>query len=99
MPSATFESPELVALFTTYTASPDSIGAHLAEAAVAAAEHDPLLVVTGTDLVMYPGGGGDAAHRAVPARHPGVQGTGGHLPPRPGRRDAGPAARAGRRSR
>ena len=27
---ATFESPELVDLFTTYTASPDSIGAHLA---------------------------------------------------------------------
>ena len=57
MPSATFESPELVALFTTYTASPDSIGAHLAQAAVSATEHDPLLVVTGTDLVLYPGGG------------------------------------------
>jgi Domain of unknown function (DUF5624) len=57
MPSAPFESPELVALFTTYTASPDSIGAHLARAAVSAAEHDPLLVVTGTDLVIYPGSG------------------------------------------
>jgi hypothetical protein len=57
MPSATFESPELVALFTTYTASPDSIGAHLAGAAVSATEHDPLLVVTGTDLVLYPGSG------------------------------------------
>ena len=30
MPRATFESPELVALFTAYTASPGSIGAHLA---------------------------------------------------------------------
>ena len=57
MPSATFESPELVALFTTYTASPDSIGSHLARAAVSATAHDPLLVVTGTDLVLYPGGG------------------------------------------
>jgi hypothetical protein len=57
MPPATVESPELVALFTTYTASPDSIGAHLAQAAVSAAEHDPLLVVTGTDLVLYPGDG------------------------------------------
>jgi hypothetical protein len=57
MPRATVESPGLVALFTTYTASPDSIGAHLAEAAVRAAEHDPLLVVTGTDLVLYPGSG------------------------------------------
>ena len=61
MPPASFASPELVALFTTYTASPDSIGAHLAEAAVRAAEHDPLLVVTGTDLVLYPGGGAPPA--------------------------------------
>jgi hypothetical protein len=66
MPSATFESPELVALFTTYTASGDSIGAHLAQAAVRAAEHDPLLVVTGTDLVLYPGGG--ATPRIEPYR-------------------------------
>jgi hypothetical protein len=57
MPPAASGSPELVDLFTTYTASPDSIGAHLARAAVRAAEHDPLLVVTGTDLVLYPGGG------------------------------------------
>jgi hypothetical protein len=66
MPSATFESPELVALFSTYTASPDSIGAHLAEAAVTAAELDPLLVVTGTDVVLYPGGG--TAPRIEPYR-------------------------------
>ena len=57
MPPATFESPELVDLFTTYTASPDSIGAHLARATVRETEHDPLLVVTGTDLALYPGGG------------------------------------------
>lgn len=57
MPSAAFESPELVDLFTTYTASPDSIGAHLAQATARETEHDPLLVVTGTDLALYPGGG------------------------------------------
>jgi hypothetical protein len=57
MPPALSESPELVDLFTTYTATPDSIGAHLAQAAVRAAEHDPLLVVTGTDLALYPGDG------------------------------------------
>jgi len=57
MPPAIFESPELVDLFTTYTASPDSIGARLARATVRETEHDPLLVVTGTDLALYPGGG------------------------------------------
>ncbi|HXT93264.1 MAG TPA: DUF5624 domain-containing protein, partial [Trebonia sp.] len=51
------ESPELVDLFTTYTASPDSIGAHLATASARGTEHDPLLVVTGTDVALYPGGG------------------------------------------
>jgi hypothetical protein len=61
MPPATFESPELVDLFTTYTASPDSIGAHLARATVRETEHDPLLVVTGTDLALYPGGGAPPA--------------------------------------
>mgnify|MGYP001388253198 CR=1 FL=1 len=59
MPRATFESPELVELFTTYTASPDSIGAHLVQAAAGAVEHRPLLVVTGTDLALYPGGGAE----------------------------------------
>jgi hypothetical protein len=61
MAPALSENTELVGLFTTYTASPDSIGAHLAQAAVKAAEHDPLLVVTGTDLVLYPGDGAEAA--------------------------------------
>lgn len=57
MPPAAFESPELVDLFTTYTASPDSIAAHLAQATARDTDHDPLLVVTGTDLALYPGGG------------------------------------------
>jgi hypothetical protein len=57
MPPFAFESPELIDLFTTYTASPDSIGAHLAQAAVRNAMGNPLLVVTGTDLVLYQGNG------------------------------------------
>jgi hypothetical protein len=57
MPLASYESPELIDLFTTYTASPDSIGAHLAQAAARHAIHNPLLVVTGTDLALYPGDG------------------------------------------
>ncbi|WP_069625667.1 DUF5624 domain-containing protein [Streptomyces niveus] len=54
---AVHESPELIDLFTTYTAGPDSIGAHLREAATRAAESDPLLVVTGADMALYPGDG------------------------------------------
>jgi hypothetical protein len=57
MPSVTNACPELLDLFTAYTASPDSIGAHLAQTAARETEHDPLLVVTGTDLALYPGGG------------------------------------------
>ena len=57
MPPAVFGSSELVDLFTTYTASPDSIGAHLAQATARDTGHDPLLVVTGTDLALYPGSG------------------------------------------
>jgi hypothetical protein len=57
MPPATFESPELVDLFATYTARPDSIGAHLSQATARETERDPLLVVTGADLALYPGGG------------------------------------------
>jgi hypothetical protein len=57
MSPATFESPELVDLFATYTARPDSIGAHLAQATARETERAPLLVVTGTDLALYPGGG------------------------------------------
>ncbi|MET9556602.1 DUF5624 domain-containing protein [Streptomyces sp. NPDC006645] len=54
---AVYESPELIDLFTTYTAGPDSIGAHLREAATRAADSDPLLVVTGADMALYPGDG------------------------------------------
>jgi Domain of unknown function (DUF5624) len=51
------ESPELIELFTTYTAAPSSIGAHLAETVVREIAHDPLLVATGTDFALFPGDG------------------------------------------
>ncbi|MFF1688486.1 DUF5624 domain-containing protein [Streptomyces sp. NPDC058254] len=51
------ESPELVGLFTAYTAGPASIGAHLREGAARARASDPLLVVTGADMALYPGDG------------------------------------------
>jgi hypothetical protein len=56
---AGYESPELVQLFTTYTASPASIGRHLAEATAERTDNDPLIVATGADLALYPGGGQD----------------------------------------
>jgi len=52
-----FESAELIDLFTTYTAGPSSIGAHLAETVVRETEQDPLLVATGTDFALFPGDG------------------------------------------
>jgi len=52
-----FESAELIDLFTTYTAGPSSIGAHLAETVVREIAHTPLLVATGTDFALYPGDG------------------------------------------
>ncbi|MFE2043881.1 DUF5624 domain-containing protein [Streptomyces sp. NPDC059477] len=51
------ESPELVDLFTAYTAGPDSIGAHLRACAARGRSRDPLLVVTGADMALYPGDG------------------------------------------
>jgi Domain of unknown function (DUF5624) len=52
-----FESPELVDLFTTYTASPDSIGSDLGRTMGRATADAPLLVATGADLALYPGRG------------------------------------------
>jgi hypothetical protein len=51
------ESPELVRLFTTYTADPDSIGRHLTRAVTERDRHDPLIVATSADIALYPGGG------------------------------------------
>jgi hypothetical protein len=52
-----YESPELVELFTTYTAGPDSIGSHLTRTAAEHGARDPLIAATSTDLAVYPGDG------------------------------------------
>jgi len=49
-------SPELIRLYETYTAHPDSIGFKMAAAATAAAVDDPLIVATNADIVLFPGG-------------------------------------------
>ncbi len=54
---APFQSPELVALYETYTAGPTSIGADLTRMTVRAGADDPLIVATGTDMAIFPGGG------------------------------------------
>lgn len=54
---AVYQNPELVRLFETYTAAPDSIGARLSELTAAATAGDPLIVATSTDVVLFPGGG------------------------------------------
>lgn len=50
-------SPELVALFETYTASPSSLGARLSAATTHALRNDPLVVATGSDMAIFPGAG------------------------------------------
>ena len=55
MPS--HQSPELVDLFTTYTAGPGSIGSHLTRTAVEHGSADPLIVATSADFALYPGDG------------------------------------------
>lgn len=52
-----YESSELLKLFHAYTASPTSIGARLAQDKSRASAVDPLIVATGTDIVLYPGTG------------------------------------------
>src|SRR5882757_1098217 len=54
---APFQSPELIALYETYTAGPSSIGADLTRLTVKAGADDPLIVATGTDMAIFPGGG------------------------------------------
>ena len=55
--AAPFQSPELVSLYETYTAGPTSIGADLTRMTVKAGANDPLIVATGTDMAIFPGGG------------------------------------------
>ena len=43
-------------LYDTYT-GPDSTGQHLTKHMVRLTEREPLLVITGADFVIFPGGG------------------------------------------
>ncbi|UQX86950.1 DUF5624 domain-containing protein [Jatrophihabitans telluris] len=52
-----FDSPELLDLFTTYTAGPASIGAHFAQVAMRSCADQPLIVATGTDIAFFAGSG------------------------------------------
>lgn len=52
-----YQNRELVGLFEVYTASSDSIGSHLADLAQRSAADNPLVVATGHDIALYPGGG------------------------------------------
>lgn len=54
---AAHESPELIGLFTAYTAGPDSIGRHLTRAVTDRGRDDPLIAATSTDIACYPGDG------------------------------------------
>src|ERR1700733_11627742 len=63
---------EFAALYKNYTSGPDSIAKHLTRRMVQMTESDPLLVVTGADVVLFPGGGGGCGL---------VVGGGGAAPP------------------
>ena len=49
--------PEFAALYKAYTGDPDSIGRHLTLGMVEQSASAPMLVVTGADVVLFPGGG------------------------------------------
>lgn len=51
------ENAEFIRLFQAYTGSATSIGAHFGQTAGRAAAGDPLIVATGFDIALYPGGG------------------------------------------
>jgi hypothetical protein len=48
---------EFAALYKIYTADPDSMGSHLTTRMRMLTDNDPLLVVTGSDAVLFPGSG------------------------------------------
>lgn len=51
------EGPALIDLFEAYTGAPGSIGDHLGQAAARRTAGDPLVVATGADVAVFPGGG------------------------------------------
>ncbi|MFC0430977.1 DUF5624 domain-containing protein [Kutzneria buriramensis] len=52
-----YEDPDLVRLFTTYTSHPEGIGRRLTRSYAERTRDLPLLVATGADFALYPGGG------------------------------------------
>ncbi|WP_296559125.1 DUF5624 domain-containing protein [Pigmentiphaga sp.] len=52
-----YQNPDFLRLYETYTAAADSLGAKLAAMTGAAMAGDPLIVATSTDIVLYPGAG------------------------------------------
>ena len=52
-----YEDPDLVRLFTTYTSHPEGIGRHFVRSYANRTRDTPLLVATGADFALYPGGG------------------------------------------
>jgi Domain of unknown function (DUF5624) len=54
----TYSPPvEFSNLYKIYTSDPDSMGKHLTVRMCELSKHDPLLVVTGSDAVLFPGAG------------------------------------------
>ncbi|HEY6492568.1 MAG TPA: DUF5624 domain-containing protein [Trebonia sp.] len=60
-----YQDPELLRLFTTYTAAPDSLTVKLTSAVAARGRYDPLIVATRSDIALY----------AADGRPPTVEGT------------------------
>jgi hypothetical protein len=54
----TYSPPgEFARLYKLYTSDPDSVGRHLTVRMAALSDNDPLLVITGSDAVLFPGSG------------------------------------------
>ena len=49
--------PEFSALYKVYTGDPQSMGSHLTSSMRRSSDADPLLVITGSDAVLFPGPG------------------------------------------
>src|SRR5579871_1878021 len=49
--------PAFAGLFRAFTSDPESIGAHLSMQMAQRAARDPLIVSTGSDIVLFPGDG------------------------------------------
>lgn len=61
-PVASFQSPEFMDLFTTYTASKTSIAAQLTSTVTQTTSSSPLLVATSYDMLLFPGNGHEPSY-------------------------------------